>query len=154
MKFYFRFRQLIGFPVWGQLYCGCQGELWIFFQVIYYAPYWRSSSIKGIFRQRSSSVKGRLSKVIFCQRSFSVKGRLLSNVVFRQRSSSVIGHLPLKSKVDLHLRQSFIKSHLPSKVVLRMSSSYFGSFSFLGFSPECGIAKLSLSLFVSLCWST
>ena len=69
------------------------------------------------------------------QRSSWVKGRLTSKVVFRQRSSSV-------------------KSRLPSKVVFhRRSSSSFGSFSFLGFSPECGIAKLSLS-FVSSCWST
>ena len=59
--------------------------------------------------------------------SSSVKGRLPSKVVFCQRLSSV-------------------KSCLPSKVVFhRRSSSSFGSFSFLGFSPECGIAKLSLS---------
>ena len=26
VKFYFRFRQLIGLPVWGQFCCGCKGE--------------------------------------------------------------------------------------------------------------------------------
>ena len=26
LKFYFRFRQLIGLPVWGQFCCGCKGE--------------------------------------------------------------------------------------------------------------------------------
>ena len=26
VEFYFRFRQLISFPVWGQLYCACLGE--------------------------------------------------------------------------------------------------------------------------------
>ena len=44
---------------------------------------------------------------------------------------------------------SSVKGHLPSR-----SSSSFGSISFLGFSHECGIAMLSLSLFVSLSWST
>ena len=77
-----------------------------------------------------------MSNVVFRQRSSSIKGRLLSKVVFRQRLSSVKGHL--LSKVIFH----------------RRSSSAFGSFSFLGFSPECGIAHLSLSLFVSSSWST
>ena len=77
-----------------------------------------------------------LSKVRFHQRSPSIKGCLPSKVVFHQWSSSIEGRLPLK--VVFHWRLS----------------SSFGSFSFLGFSPECGIAQLSLSLFVSLSWST
>ena len=73
---------------------------------------------QAVFRQMLSS------------RSSFIKGCFLSKVVFRQRSSSIEGHLP--SKVVFHWR----------------SSSSFGSFLFLGFSPECGIAQLRLSLFV------
>ena len=73
--------------------------------------------------------------------------RLLSKVVFRQRASSVKSRL--LSKVVLCQKLSSVKGHLPSR-----SSSSFGSISFLGFSHECGIAMLSLSLFVSLSWST
>merc|ERR1719431_149197 len=86
--------------------------------------------------------------VVFNQKSSYVKSRLPSGVVFRQRSSFVKGRLLLK--VVIHQRSSSVKIRLPSKVVFhRRSSSSFGSFSFLGFSTECGIAKLSLSLFVS-----
>ena len=57
-----------------------------YFQVIYYTPY-----------QRSSSIEGRLpSEVVFCQRSSSVKDRFPSKVVFCQKLSSVKGRLPLK----------------------------------------------------------
>ena len=107
---------------------------------------------KVIFRQRSSSVKCRLpSNVVFHQmsssRSSSIKGCFLSKIVFRQRSSSIKGCLP--SKVIFHRRSSSIEGRLPSKVVFHWRwSSSFGSFLFLGFSPECGIAQLSLSLFV------
>ena len=130
---YFRFGQLIRFPVWGQLCCGCQGE-----------------ESKTCF---SGNILYTLSKVVFHQKSSCVKSRLPSGVIFRQRSSFVKGRLLLK--VVFRQRSSSVKSRLPSKVVFhRRSSSSFGSFSFLGFSPECGIAKLSLSLFVSSCWST
>ena len=120
---------------------------------------------KVIFYEKLSSVKARLlSGVIFRQRSSSVKGHLpllghfnfcpalcafqqcaccfLSKVIFRQRSSSVKSRL--LSKVFFCQKMSSVKGRLPSRL-----SSSFGSFSFLGFSPECGIAKLSLSLFVS-----
>ena len=109
---------------------------------------------KVVLHRRSSSVKGcLLSKVIFCQWSSSVKGRLLSNIVFRQRSSSAKGHLP--SKVVFHQRSSSIKGRLPSKVIFHgRSSSSFGSFSLLGFSPECGSVQLSLLSFVSLSFSS
>ena len=109
-----------------------------FFQVIYYTPYRRSSSIKGcitskgVFRQKSSSIKARLpSKVVFHQRSYTIEGRLpllghfyfvqrhvpSNNVqlVFCQRSSSVKGRLP--SKVVFCQRFSSVKSCLPSNVV-------------------------------------
>ena len=40
VEFYFRFRQLISFLVWGQLYCACLGEeSSTIFQVINDAPY-------------------------------------------------------------------------------------------------------------------
>ena len=109
MKFYFRFGQLIGFPVWGQLCCGCQGE-----------------ESKTCF---SGNILYTLSKVVFHQKSSCVKSRLPSGVIFRQRSSFVKGRLLLK--VVFRQRSSFVKSHLPSKVVFhRRSSSSFGSFSF------------------------
>ena len=110
MKFFFRLRQLIGFPVWGQLCCGCQGE--------------------ESYTCFSGNMLYTLSKVIFYQKLSSVK------LVFCQGTSSANGCLLLKG------------------VFRRRSSSSFGSFSFLGFSPECGIAQLSLSLFVSSSWST
>ena len=90
-----------------------------------------TSSVKYCLPSKVSSIKGRLpSKVIFRQRLSSIKGRLLSKFVFHRRGP-------------------------PSKIVFHQrSSSSFGSFSFLGFSPECGIAQLSLSLFVSSSWST
>ena len=84
-------------------------------------------------------------QVIYCthyQRSSSAKGRLPLKVVFRQRSSSVKGCLP--SKISFHQRLSSIEGCLP--LLSRKS--------FLGFSPEYGIAQLSLSLFVSSSWST
>ena len=93
-----------------------------FFQVIYYTPYRKSSSVKCVFSQRSSWV-------VFRQRSSSAKGRLPSKIVSRQRSSSIKGCL------------------------LSRFSSSFGSL-LLGFSPGCGIAQLSLSLFLSSSWST
>ena len=112
----------------------------------------RSSSIKGrlpskvILHQKSSSVKGHLpSKVIFHQRSSSVKGRLPSKVVFRQKSSSMKGCLP--SKVVFHQRLSFVKGYLQPNVFLFWVIK-------ICFNPECGIAQLSLSLFVSSSWST
>ena len=52
VKFYFRFRQLIGLPVWGQFCCGCKGEesstffsgnIQYTFQY-YMSPFCRSSS--------------------------------------------------------------------------------------------------------------
>ena len=128
-----------------------------------------SSSIEGRLPQRLFSVKGGcLSKVVFCQRLSSVKGLLPSKVVFRQRSSSVKDLLMSNvvfhqmsssrsssikgcflSKIVFRQRSSSIEGRLPSKVVFHWrSSSSFGSFLFLGFSPECGIAQLSLSLFV------
>ena len=118
----------------------------------------RLSSVKGgcqskvVFHQRSSSIKGRLpSKVIFRQRSSSVKCRLPSNVVFHQMSSSRSSSIKgcFLSKIVFRQRSSSIEGRLPSKVVFHWrSSSSFGSFLFLGFSPECGIAQLSLLLFV------
>ena len=88
----------------------------------------RSSSVKGrlpskvIFHKRSSSIKGRIpSKVIFRQRSSSVKGPLPSKVVFRQRSYSFKGRLP--SKVVFHQRLSSVKGRLPSNVFFRQRSS-------------------------------
>ena len=146
LSIYFQLRQLIAFPVWGQLCCYCQGEEST------------TNSIKGcllskvVFNQRLSSIKGRLP-FVFCQMSSSIISRLPSKVVFHQSLSSVKGHL--SSKVVFHQKSSSVKGRLLLKVVFRQrSSSSFGSFSFLGFSPECGIAKLSLSLFVSSCWST
>ena len=53
------------------------------------------------------------------------------------------------SKVIFYQKLSSVKCCLPSR-----SSSSFGSFSFLGFSPESGISQLNLSLFVSSSWST
>ena len=133
---------------------------------MYYTPYRRLSSFKGclpsmvVFRQWASSLKGPLtSKVIFRQSLSSVQDRLSSKVVFHQRSSSIKGRLP--SKFIFRERSSFIKGglrsfsiegHLPSKIFFnqRLSSS-FGSFSLLVLVLrfECGIAQLSLSLFVS-----
>ena len=82
-----------------------------------------------IFYQRSSSFKGCLpSKVIFHQSSSSIK------IIFCQRSSSIKGWLPsggrLPSKVVFHQRSSSVKGR-----------------------PECGIAQLSLSLFLSSSWA-
>ena len=114
MKFYFRFKQLIGFPVLGQLCCGCQGEesKTCFSGNILY------TLSKVVFHQKSSCVKSRLpSGVIFRQRSSFVKGCLPSKVVFCQRSSSVKGRLPLK--VVFHQRLSSIKGCIQSKVVYR-----------------------------------
>ena len=112
----------------------------------------RLSSSKVVFHQRSSCVKGRLpSKVIFHQRSSFVKCRLPSNVVIHQMSSSRSSSIKgcFLSKVVFRQRSSSIEGRLPSKVVFHWrSSSSFGSFLFLGFSPECGIAQLSLPLFV------
>ena len=106
------------------------------FQVVYCNPIKGRLPSKVVFRQRSSSVKGRLpSKVVFRQRSSSIKGRLPSKVVFRQRLSSIKGRLPSKGFFHRRLSSSF-ESLL------------------LGFSPECGIAHLSFSLFVSSSWST
>ena len=74
-------------------------------------------------------------------------------VVFHRRSSSIKGCLP--SKVVFHERSSSVKGCLLSKVIFhRRSSSSFGSFSFLAFSTESGIAQLSLLLFVYSSWST
>ena len=133
------------------------------------ATRWQQSErrLSFVFCQRSSSVIGRLlSKVIFRQRSSSVKGRLLSEVVVCLMSSSVKGHL--LSKVVFCQRSSSVKSLLPSKVAFcnfyiwgfspecglaELSFSLFVSSS-LVFSPECGIAQLSLLLFVSSIWST
>ena len=61
------------------------------------------------------------SMIVFRQRSSSIKGRIPSNVVFRQRMSSIKGHLPLK--VVFLQRLSSVKGHLPSKVVFRQRSS-------------------------------
>ena len=100
----------------------------------------RVSSIKVLFNQRLSSIKGCLplkghlpSKVVFHQMLSSTKGWLPSKIVFHQRSSSIKGHFYKKlssikvhfpSKVILHQRLSCIKGHLQSSVVFhkRMSS--------------------------------
>ena len=87
-----------------------------------------------IFRQRSSSVKGRFpSKVVFCQRLSSVKGPLPSKVVFRQRSSSV--------KVIFHQRLSSVKGRFPSK-----ASSMKGR-------PSKGVFHQSFSSILTCCRS-
>ena len=97
VKFFFRFRQQIGFPLWGQLCCGCQGEESKKFCSGNIHPIEGRLTSKVVFHQRSSSVKGHIpSKVVFSQRSYSVKGRLPSKVVFRQRLSSVKGCCPSK----------------------------------------------------------
>ena len=168
VKFYFRFGQLIGFPVWGQLCCGYQGEeSWIFFSCNVLLSYQRLSSIKGclpskvvfcqklssikgylpskvFFHKRSSSLKGHLlSKVVFCQRSSFVKGRLPSKVIFRQRSSSVKGRLP--SKVVFRRRSSSVKGRLPLKVIFHQwSPSIKLPTSCLWATPEVNQAILSL----------
>ena len=108
-----------------------------FFQVIYYTPYRRSSSIEGCIP----------SKVVFRQRSSSIKDCLPLKVIFRQRLSSIKSRIPLK--VVFCQKLSSVKGRLPPR-----SFSSFGSFSFLGFSREYGIAYLSLLLFMSSSWST
>ena len=112
-EIYFQFRQLIGFPVWGQLCCGCQGEeSYTFFSCNILYPL-----LEVAFHQRSSTIKGRLpSKVLFCQRSSTVKGRLPSKIVFRQRYSSVKGRLPSETiNSGLLLKGSIISGIIWSK---------------------------------------
>ena len=69
VQFFFWFRQLIGYPVWGPLCCGCQGEDSLTFF--------------------SGNTLYTLSKVVFHQWSSSVKGRLPAKVIFRRRSSYI-----------------------------------------------------------------
>ena len=98
-----------------QTFCMCPPPMVINFLFIFF--WW--PSLKVVFHQRSSSIKGHLSsKVIFHQRSSSIKGRLTSKVIFHQRSSSIKGCLP--SKVVSHQRLSYIKDCLSVSKPLRI----------------------------------
>ena len=53
IEFYFRLRQRIAFPVWGQLCCACQGDesstkfsgnIWCTLQKCYMSPFWGLSA--------------------------------------------------------------------------------------------------------------
>ena len=93
----------------------------------------RSSSIKAIFRQRSSSIRGHLpSKVVFQQRWSSIKGRhhprsSSKKVILLLSSSSLKGRLP--SVVFFHQRSSSTKGRPPSKVVFHQS--------YVQYKPPC-----------------
>ena len=97
VEFYFRFRHLITFPAYSQLWHSSQGEKSLTYfsgnTEIYILCKGHLLS-KLVLRKRSSCVKGSLpSKFVFCQRSSSVKGCLPSKVVFHQSLSSVKGCL-------------------------------------------------------------
>ena len=100
IKFYFRFRQLIGLPVWGQFCCGCKGEesstffsgnIQYTFQY-YMSPFCRSSSF---FRWSSFY---RLSSFLRSSSFFS-----LSSFFW---SSSFLGHLHFRG--CLHFEVIFL----------------------------------------------
>ena len=66
---------------------------------------------------------------------------MTATVVYgRAESRNLSDESRLPSKVVVHQRSFSIEGHVPSKIIFhRRSSSTFGSFSFLDFSPECGI---------------
>ena len=78
---------------------------------------------KGVFNQRSSSIKDRLpSKSVFHQRLSSIKALLPSKIIFHHRSFFIKECLPSKvifnQRVSsINQKSSSIKGHLPSKVV-------------------------------------
>ena len=91
-----------------------------------------SSSTKGVFHLRLSSVKGHLSsKDVFHQRFSSIICHLSSNVVFHQGLSSIKCRLPSKVVLNwratsfkscLHQRSSFIKLNISNIFLKKLPS--------------------------------
>ena len=78
--------------------CANSGFIYIFLvNIFYFFSFISCLSLKVVFHQRVSSIKGCLpSKVFFHQRLSSIKGCLPSKVIFHRSSSSIKGRLPSK----------------------------------------------------------